>query len=339
MVSWPGVWSDVDLTRQGKQVGFLNLEHSVTRSAYGIVPIPVAVIANGESPSVLLMAGGHGDEYEGQIVLSKLVRSIQPQDIKGRLIILPAANLPAALAGVRVSPLDAGNFNRAFPGSPVGGPTARIADIVATLLMPLCDVFVDLHSGGTSLNYLVHAYAELSGDETLDRRRRAALAAFNVPISVPVLVGGRKGLAAEVALDRRMISISGEFGGGGIVSAEGIRAAERGVHRLLAHLGMIALSEEWQPETETRVMRVDRSMYVYAPEAGVFEPTCKLGEEVISGGLAGYLHFPENPARPPISIRFQAGGLVVCLCAIGRVARGDCLGHLFADTAPGTPPV
>ena len=62
------------------------------RSAYGWVPIPVAYIKNGEGPRVLLMAGNHGDEYEGQVALGKLIRSLAAEEVRGRIIILPSAN-------------------------------------------------------------------------------------------------------------------------------------------------------------------------------------------------------------------------------------------------------
>ena len=57
--------TDIDFNRDGKQTGFLRLPHSVHRSAYGWIPIPVACLRNGKGPRVLLMAGNHGDEYEG----------------------------------------------------------------------------------------------------------------------------------------------------------------------------------------------------------------------------------------------------------------------------------
>ena len=59
--------------------------------------------------------GNYGDEYEGQIALNNLIRTLEPQHIRGRLIILPALNFPAAMAGRRVSPLDGLNLNRVFP--------------------------------------------------------------------------------------------------------------------------------------------------------------------------------------------------------------------------------
>src|SRR6516162_3472035 len=78
-----------------------------------------------------LMAGNHGDEYEGQVALGKLIRSLEPAEVSGRIIILPSANFPAAMAGMRTSPLDEGNLNRSFPGDPYGGPTAQIADYIS----------------------------------------------------------------------------------------------------------------------------------------------------------------------------------------------------------------
>jgi hypothetical protein len=57
----------------------------------------------------LLMAGNHGDEYEGQVALGKLIRSLEAEEVCGRIIILPSTNFPAAMAGMRTSPLDEGS--------------------------------------------------------------------------------------------------------------------------------------------------------------------------------------------------------------------------------------
>ena len=118
---------DIDFDRDGKQVTWLGLAHSVTRSAYGRIMIPIACIKNGKGPTAFFQAGNHGDEYEGQIALTKLIRELEPGRIQGRVIILPAANLPAAMAGARVSPIDDGNLNRSFPGDPDGTVTQQIA--------------------------------------------------------------------------------------------------------------------------------------------------------------------------------------------------------------------
>ena len=117
-------------TAEGKATGFVRVPHSVHRSAYGWIPIPIVRIKNGDGPNVLMQAGNHGDEWEGQIGLGNLIRSLEPKDIKGRLVILPSANFPAAMAGQRTSPIDDGNLNRSFPGDRRGHdhPADRLLD-------------------------------------------------------------------------------------------------------------------------------------------------------------------------------------------------------------------
>ncbi|MFM7778831.1 MAG: succinylglutamate desuccinylase/aspartoacylase family protein, partial [Alphaproteobacteria bacterium] len=122
--------SEVDFNKDGKQTGFIRLFHSTHDSAYGFLPIPIVVVKNGEGPTALFTSGNHGDEYEGQVALTNLAKSLDPARIKGRVIILTMANYPAALAGRRVSPIDDLNLNRIFPGDPDGTVTRQIAHYI-----------------------------------------------------------------------------------------------------------------------------------------------------------------------------------------------------------------
>ncbi len=86
--------------------------------------MPVTVIKHGEGPTALFTGANHGDEYEGPIALTKLRSAIDYIDVQGRIIMIPALNLPAFRAGKRTSPIDDGNMNRAFPGDPTA-PSPR----------------------------------------------------------------------------------------------------------------------------------------------------------------------------------------------------------------------
>ena len=57
--------ADIDLFAEGKATGFVRVPHSVHRSAYGWIPIPIVRIKNGDGPNVMMQAGNHGDEWEG----------------------------------------------------------------------------------------------------------------------------------------------------------------------------------------------------------------------------------------------------------------------------------
>ncbi len=329
------IWTRVDYEKDGKQNGWLQLPHSVTRSAYGNIAIPISVIRNGNGPTAFLMAGNHGDEYEGQIALCRLVRDLDPAAIRGRIIAMPAANLPAVMAGTRVSPIDQGNLNRAFPGDPDGTPTFAIAHYIDTVLYPMADFHHDLHSGGSSLQYLPFASMRKGSDENLNRRALAALQAFGAPIGLVWAYSPDQRLSSVAAINHGLVGLGGEFGGGGSVSSTGIRIIEQGLRNLLAHAGIIeagkAVGDFDQP---TRLMEVSsRDYYVYAPEAGLFEPAVELGDEVRRGQLCGQVHFVDNPARPPESCHFEGDGMVICKRHYGRVERGDCVVHLATDYA------
>jgi predicted deacylase len=322
------IFGDIDFERTGKQIGHLYLPYSVTRSAYGNIALPIAVIAGGKGPTVFLQAGTHGDEYEGQIALCKLVRALEPGEINGRVIVMTATNLPAALAGARVSPLDGVNLNRAYPGDPDGGPTKAIAHYVDSVIFPMTDYHLDLHSGGSSLDYQPFVSMRRSQDPELDRRAMAALKAFGGPLGI---VWGHTldgGFTDAAAIRRGIVSLGGEFGGGGAVMRSAVSLVERGLQGFLAHAGIVERKKPL-PEGETRLFEVSgRDYFVLAPDTGLFEFAAVIGEEVAEGQLCGHVHFVDDPARPPVPAHFRRAGRVICTRHFGRVERGDCLAHL-----------
>lgn len=323
----------VDFDADGKQIGWLRLPHSVTRSAYGVIPIPIAVIRNGEGPSILLTGGNHGDEYEGQIALTRLIQSLEPEQIRGRVIVIPALNLPAALAATRVSPLDGGNLNRVFPGDPHGTPTWQIADYVEQQLLPMVEVVADFHAGGASLEYRPHmsTHFSIDADPQFKARSLEIVKKLGVPHVMIFERQPKPGVLPDGAMRKGVFSFGGEFGGGGSVSTRGTAYVEEAVRRLLAIFGITEnpLPDSNEPEPQELHIFGPKA-YVYAPEPGVFAPAAELSQHVRPGDLCGEVLFPENPARAPIPVFFEGEGDVVCRRHPGRVERGDCVAHLAA---------
>lgn len=142
-----GPWHDLDLETDGKRLGHLNLPITTSRSGYGNIMVPIVVIRRSGGPLALLMGGNHGDEFEGQVALAKIARVIEPQHITGTIVIMATANLPAAIASNRVSPVDDGNLNSAFPGRVDGNPTSQLAYFVNTEILTRAALWIDIHSG------------------------------------------------------------------------------------------------------------------------------------------------------------------------------------------------
>lgn len=331
MTSKPSQLSaDIDLEASGKRFGHIRVPHSTHESAYGWIAVPIAVVRGGAGPDVLLTAGNHGDEYEGQIALLKLMRELEPETTHGRVIMVPRLNLPAAAAGRRTSPIDGGNLNRMFPGNPEGTVTEQIAYYVSSVLLPQTQVSVDIHSGGSSLEYLPCTFAAVPVDPAMQLRQRAAIQAFGAPMAVMVDKPQSLRTLAATAMARGHLHFGTELGGSGTTRPQTQAIADQGLRRLLDHLGVTqgATAAAAPP----RMMRVPGpSHFVYAPVRGLFEPAFLLGDLVRRGDRAGHIHFPEEPEREPRELMFEGAGVVVCRRVCSLVAPGDCLAHLAID--------
>jgi predicted deacylase len=328
--------TDIDYDRDGKQVSYLRLPYSRNTSAWGIIPIPVAVMRNGDGPTVLITAGNHGDEYEGQIAANNLIRALEPRLLKGRVIILPALNFPAAMAGRRVSPIDGLNLNRVFPGDPDGTPTRQIADYLTNVILPKTDAFIDLHSGGYSMNFLHTGIIYRQHTPELMKRAVEAAEQWGMPYCIVLDDLGERRTIDAICRDRGLIKVGTELSGGASVSVAALAVAETGLWRLLAHFGVLVGRPPTarRPYTpfKTRLTEImGPEAYLYAVGNAIFEPNFALGDEVSESQVAGWQHYIDEIGRDPFPLRFRKSGIVVGSRGPGRVAPGDLVAVVVSD--------
>lgn len=314
----------VDFEKPGKQIGVFHVPYSAHDDAWGVIPVPVAVIANGDGPTVILEGGNHGDEYEGPITLGELIRDLDPVDVSGRLIFIPTINQPAVVAAQRVSPIDGINLNRTFPGDPLGTTTRQIAAFVNDVLFPLGDVFIDLHSGGSSLDIIPSAVIEPGRTPEQHAANVAAALAFGTPTTVVIDNRGDPRTATAAAAQAGMTVIGTEMAGGGTVSIDALALCRRGVRNVLAHLGVLPEAFATPVETPSKLYTLGAGAHVIVEDDGVFEPMHRLGTEVRAGELAGRIHFITRPGRGPVDLHYRADGIVFGRRQPGRVRPGNC---------------
>ncbi len=289
------------------------------------------MLANKTGPTILLTAGNHGDEYEGQAILHDLIRHLAPERIAGRLIVLPALNLPAVMAAARVSPLDGGNLNRAFPGDSDGSPTSAIAHYVSSVLLPMAQGAVDLHSGGTSTRYVSSVYLHGGGDAGLRKRKLDGAKAFGAPYTICAMAtSDSRSLSAEC--DRQGVTmVSTELGGAASIDPSVLAIGRNGLMRLLVHFGVLPEAPPQAHFHATRLIApVGPQSSLMTPIDGVFEPRLELGARVNAGEMAAIIYPVGEIERAAVELRVPHDGVMVRR-ARSLVARGDHLYRFAVD--------
>lgn len=327
--------ASVDYDQAGKQFGYLSIPHSRDDSAWGCLRMPIVVIKSGEGPTVMFAGGNHGDEYEGPIAVMNLARNLDPKTLQGRVILIPALNFPAVCSGTRTSPIDGGNMNRSFPGASRGSITNMIAHYVYSQILPLCDVVVDIHSGGKTLNFVPAAIMHELEDQSRMEATLDALLAFGAPVGLVLRELDADGMMDTAVESMGKIFISTELGGGGSVTAETLRVADIGVRNVLRHFGLldepVVRREDYDLEP-TRLMHTpDADCFIISDDEGIYEVVADLGTEVEMGQVIGRVHNHQDPSREPVEYRSHRSGLLLCRHYPGHIKRGDCAAVIAED--------
>ena len=326
--------SEIDFESPGKrhyQVAF----HQDGTWGYSLVPLTVVVGARGEnSNGVLCFGGTHGNEYEGQIAVKRLARYLDPEQMCGRVVLMPQLSESACTANQRTSPLDGVNMNRAFPGNPRGTISYRISHFVKQHVFPLGRVVIDIHSGGNEGAFPICT----SFHPIPDVAQRAEIATvsrlFDPPFVLIYASTMASGLLTDEAEAEGKVTIGGEFGGGESTSRDGVRHAYLGVCNVLRHYGLVEGQVELIRPSGShppRLIRADRlDQYVPCPCDAVWEPIVDPGAPVDEGELIGRLHDFADHSSEPMGIHAPRAGFIAMMHLSARPRKGQTL-FVIAD--------
>lgn len=316
---------DFDLEQPGTNYGSATLVYSDTANSGRVFPIPIVTVANGTGPTVLLCAGNHGDEDQGQLILRRLLNELDVDDVGGRIIFLPAMNYPAVRADTRTSPLDNGNLNRSFPGDATAGPTLAITRFITDAILPVTDYGIDLHSGGHGQSFVHTSFVATCPDIDLYRRTIAVADAFDAPYMYV-----KRGADSPTDFDgaghaKNIPFISAELGGGTLRKID-LEIGMRGVKNVLAYAGVIG--EQAPLAGDQPCVYLDAangSGEIIAPFEGIIETQFDVGDIVAEGQTAGWLYSLDEIERAPVELTFSTPGVVVIKAVSTRVVQGTAI--------------
>jgi predicted deacylase len=256
--------------------------------------IPVTTLANGQrlalplhritgsqpGPTLGMVALIHGDEPLPNAILRGVIQEIDPNKLKGTLLVIPVANPLAYEGQTRHTPLDGINLNRYFPGAPDGYVTEQIAHTLVTQFLPQIQFMIDFHSGGI---YPTVDYCYLS------KLRPEMSLAFGS--SLLYFGGGFRGTFSDTAEEKNVPTVVVEIGGGGLLDQPYIERGVQGAFNVMKYLKMI----DGTPIVPAKQTVFKQLTYLHNKAGGVLYPEIsldQLGKIVPAGTILGRVFSP-----------------------------------------------
>ncbi|ASJ76499.1 succinylglutamate desuccinylase/aspartoacylase family protein [Granulosicoccus antarcticus] len=321
----------LDPAMPGKQHGHLILPYT-NHAGAAQLRVPVCSIRGQQpGPTVVLIAGIHGDEYEGPLTLHRMAQELTAEMVHGCLLIVPAANGPGLKTGRRCLPDGTQDLDQCFPGSATGSLGDRLAYELFERLIRAADLVLDLRSGGQKLQFSPLAAVRFMGvslhrSQERQQASEAAMIAFGAPNSVR-FQASRAGSCLQAAVEAAgKAYVQSELGGGAGCSVGTLQVAEIGCLNVLSSMGVLKREVELRA---TRMLEVpDSSFYVYADRHGMLEPQARLGQEVWQGDVLLRLVELENSGSQAHEVAVPRNSILLALHHGGMVRPGDLLAIL-----------
>ena len=269
-----------------------------------------------DGPVIFVSAAVHGDELNGVEIIRRLIRRRTLKLKKGTLIFVPMVNVYGVLNQSRYMP-DRRDLNRVFPGSARGSLAGRLAHIFLSEIVSKCDYGIDLHTGAIHRSNLPQVRANLDDAETREMAEK---------FGVPVLLNSnlRDGSLRESAVEHGVKILLYEAGEALRFDELSIRAGEKGVLNVLAHLDMIA-KRKASNKTITPFIAYSSS-WVRADTSGFVDDKVAIGDQVTKGQVLAEI----GDSFGEVQSKVLAGreGIIIGKQNIPLVQEGDAMFHI-----------
>lgn len=291
-------------------------------------------------PSLLIIAGVHGDEYLPMLAVSELIRQFDSsvdlqRELRGTLTLIPIANASATRQGKRAGE-DGMDLARTFPGRSDGSVTERVADALSREIAQ-AEFLIDLHTGGTQYCVFPLSGYMLHRDQTVLDQQRAIANAFQLPF-----VWGTSdrldGRSLSVARDANVPAIYVEYLGGHRERSEISHCADliRADHPLVVgclsvmrHLGMLPTNDSSNAMQRQKIYEDWRAESGHmqicnpAPASGYLIPRVQLGQLICKGTRLAEIRSEIDHRW--VEVFSQQEGRVVAIRDSPRVNLGDAV--------------
>lgn len=266
----------------------------VTHTLSGPLALPLHVVTGAkDGPTVGLIATIHGDETAPAMMIRRLLNSIEPSALAGRICALPVANPLAMAVFNRQTPEQHGktDLHEVFPGSAKGNLTQMLAHTVATRLVDHVDVLIDYHCGGLGGRLQERVDYHRDAPDAVKAASRDLSRRFGTPV---VHENALDGSAVAYANAQGKTAFNAETAGVYLSPDHARRYADGGVagfRNVLTSLGMLAGEPSAPPR---QLLFTPARRFEANPSRGghlesFFQDPADLGKKVTKGTRLGEL--------------------------------------------------
>ena len=270
----------IRVEKGAKAKGWLTIAEATSHK----VKMPYIIINGDEDgPTVTVLSGVHAIESAPVEATLRVADSIEPEALRGTLIILPVVNTEGFHARKPYgNTLDNLNQNKVFPGDPEGTITRRVAHTVFESFVSKSDYFIDCHSAdlGEDATRLVFIFR--TENEELTQKMIDMARCFGCDFIESTNIAGNSG---EAVKKYGIPCVMTESGTPFHIREEDIRFHKDGIFNLLRHLGMLVGDVVLgNPLIDPPTQRI------WSNYAGIWRRTVKAGQRVNKGEILGEVH-------------------------------------------------
>ena len=248
------------------------------------IPEIISVTSQHDGPTVAILAGIHGDEYEGVIAALSLARELPGELLSGTVKIVSPAHPAAWHSCSRISPIDDANLARVFPGYQNGSATEQVAHVITEQVIKHADVLIDLHSAGTNFDMPFLCGFNAGANSWCQESERLANV-FNADFTWHHNGAPNYGRSLTVAYEQEIPAIYVEGHGGRSIRKTDLDGYTAGVRRVLQDLKMIPTAPRVARDTIRVAGDGNTDAGLVASESGYLVTRVKVGDLVSNGDV------------------------------------------------------
>lgn len=255
----------------------------------GHLPISIVKGAN-DGPVFTIIAGVHGFEYPPIVATQELMQEIKAEALSGTLIFVPIANVASFFTRTPfINPQDQRNLNGAFPGDKSGTITERLAYIITENIIPVSDVFLDIHGGDANedlIPFVCYYDNKNKPEQTQKAKKLSESSGFEYMVSYPYTIADDEPAkyTFKQAVQDGKTALSIECGKLGNVQKEAVALIKKGVYNMLQEMQMYHQGTGPSAKRTT----LNHQTYVRSNENGIFYSNYQAGDSVKKGDVIGY---------------------------------------------------